>query len=165
MLLGVLVVAAALATWAFRRFGPPARQRRVRAAALAATPVADAATHRCAAAAAGAAGDLEGAVREGFRAVAAELEERGVLAPLPGRTARELAAEAAAADPGLGPDLDRAAAALGAVAYAGRPAGPAEVAAVAAADDAVRRVRLSGVASGAPGAAGAVWAGPRAGSR
>ncbi len=52
-----------------------------------------------------AAGDYAGAIVEGVRAIAAELDERGVLPPRPGRTADELAAEAGSELPGLAGDL------------------------------------------------------------
>lgn len=52
-----------------------------------------------------AAGDNAGAIVEGVRAIAAELDERGVLPPRAGRTADELAAEAGAELPGLAGDL------------------------------------------------------------
>ena len=52
-----------------------------------------------------AAGDYAGAIVEGVRAIAAELDERGVLPPRAGRTADELAAEAGAELPGLAGDL------------------------------------------------------------
>ncbi len=136
----VAVAAVGLGLW---RFGPPARRRRARARDVAAaTPVVDAAGHRAAAARAAQGEDWGLAVRERFRAVTRELEERGVLVAVPGRTALEIADDAAAARPGLGPLLRPAADALGAVAYSSRPAGPADLQAVAAADDAVRAVRF-----------------------
>jgi len=52
-----------------------------------------------------AAGDYAGAIVEGVRAIAAELSERDILPPRPGRTADELAAEAGTELPGLADDL------------------------------------------------------------
>jgi Domain of unknown function (DUF4129) len=50
--------------------------------------------HRLAAERSATAGDFSAAIIERVRAIAVELEQRGVLAPRPGRTADELAAEA-----------------------------------------------------------------------
>ena len=52
-----------------------------------------------------AAGDHAGAIVDGVRAIAAELDERGVLPPRPGRTADELASEAGHELPALAGDL------------------------------------------------------------
>ena len=137
------VAAVALGLW---RLGPPARRRRDRdRAVLAATPVLDAAGHRAAAVRAADAHDWAVAVRERFRAVTRELEERGVLDPVPGRTAREIAADATAAVPALGAVLHPAAEALGDVVYSTRAATRADLAAVLAADDAVVAVRFDAV--------------------
>ena len=147
------VAAVGVGLW---RFGPPARRRRARARDVAAAnPVVDAAGHRRAAARAAEAGDWAVAVRERFRAVTRELEERGVLVPVPGRTAVEIAEDAAAVRPGLGSVLRPAAEALGAVAYSSRPAGPGDLQVVAVADDAVRAVRFD-TAEAAPGVAAGV---------
>ena len=54
------------------------------------------ADHRAAAEAHAAEGRWAEAIRERLRAVARDLEERAILDPRPGRTAQELAAEAAA---------------------------------------------------------------------
>jgi len=160
---GAVVVLAAVAAVAFGlwRVGPPARRRRARDADIAAaTPVVDAAGHRAAAARAAAAGDWAGAVRERFRALTRELEQRGVLMPVPGRTAVEIADDAASERPGLRDVLPAAADALGGVVYSSRPAGPADLAAVAAADDAVQALRFGAdtVGAGSVGA-GSVGAG------
>jgi hypothetical protein len=52
-----------------------------------------------------AAGDYASAIVETVRAIAADLEERGVLRPRPGRTAGELAAEAGRELPSQADDL------------------------------------------------------------
>lgn len=142
----VVVLAVALVALGLWRLGPPARRRRDRDRAVrAATPVLDAAGHRAAAIRAAGAQDWAAAVRERFRAVTRELEERGVLDPVPGRTAREIAADATAAVPALGPVLHPAAQALGDVVYSTRPATAEDLAAVLAADDAVVAVRFDAV--------------------
>jgi hypothetical protein len=68
-----------------------------------------------------AAGEYAAAIVESMRAIAVELEERGVLLPRPGRTADELAAEAAGALPGQAAGLSAAARLFDDVRYGGRP--------------------------------------------
>jgi Domain of unknown function (DUF4129) len=65
---------------------------------------------------------LADAIREWLRAIARELEQRGVLGPLPGRTADELCREASAEFPPLSNDLRRATSTFDAVWYGGRTA-------------------------------------------
>jgi hypothetical protein len=67
-------------------------------------------------------GRLADAIREWVRAIARELEQRGVLGPLPGRTAAELCREASAEFPALADDLRRATSTFDAVWYGGRTA-------------------------------------------
>ncbi|SDK16927.1 protein of unknown function [Lentzea albidocapillata subsp. violacea] len=81
-----------------------------------------AAEHRAAAEKAAAAGDLAEAVRERFRAVVRELEQRGVLDARAGRTVDEVAFEAGQALPVLADDLRGAAVQFDDVWYGGRPA-------------------------------------------
>jgi hypothetical protein len=81
-----------------------------------------AAEHRAAAERAAAAGQLAEAVRERFRAVVRELEQRGVLDPRAGRTVDEVALEAGRALPVLADDLRGAAVQFDDVWYGGRPA-------------------------------------------
>jgi hypothetical protein len=81
-----------------------------------------AAEHRAAAEKAAAAGDLAEAVRERFRAVVRELEQRGVLDARAGRTVDEVAFEAGRALPVLADDLRGAAVQFDDVWYGGRPA-------------------------------------------
>lgn len=84
--------------------------------------VMSAAEHRAAAEKAAAAGDLAEAVRERFRAVVRELEQRGVLDARAGRTVDEVAFEAGRALPVLADDLRGAAVQFDDVWYGGRPA-------------------------------------------
>ncbi|MFJ8959416.1 DUF4129 domain-containing protein [Lentzea sp. NPDC102401] len=81
-----------------------------------------AAEHRAAAEKAAAAGDLAEAVRERFRAVVRELEQRGVLDARAGRTVDEVAFEAGQALPALAVDLRGAAVQFDDVWYGGRTA-------------------------------------------
>jgi Domain of unknown function (DUF4129) len=67
-------------------------------------------------------GDWAETIREYLRAIARELEQRGVLDPRPGRTAGELARDAGVQLPALADDLRAAAAVFDAVWYGGRTA-------------------------------------------
>ncbi|WP_284293825.1 DUF4129 domain-containing protein [Luteimicrobium album] len=120
--------------------GPVRRTRRVHAP----RPVFDdaarsAAELRTLADDAAAAGDWDVAVVERFRALVRSLEERVVLAEVPGRTADEAAREASAAF-GAGPAARLAASArtFDDVRYGGRHAGPGDDAALRALDDELR---------------------------
>ncbi len=61
------------------------------------------------------------AIRHRLRAVARGLEENGILEPVPGRTANELAADAAERLPALAAELSRSATAFNDVTYGERP--------------------------------------------
>lgn len=80
-----------------------------------------AAQHRRAAEDAAAAGDWAGAIRHRVRAVARQLEETGILAVMPGRTATELARDAAAELPHLADELRVTATAFNDVTYGEQP--------------------------------------------
>ena len=83
----------------------PARTGRAAAGSVLGGAPSTARDYRRAAERLAAAGDYAGAIVECVRAIAAELDERGVLSPRPGRTADELAAEAGGELPGLAGDL------------------------------------------------------------
>lgn len=108
-----------------------------------------ASAHREDAAAALAAADLHGAVVARFRALARELEQRGVLDVQTGRTADELAARAADALPDCADALRAAARIFDDVYYGGKPATTDAYGVVAETDDAVRtgRPALAGAGS------------------
>lgn len=72
------------------------------------------------------AGEWAEAIRERLRAIARELEQRGVLDPRPGRTAAELSREAGAQLPALADDLRNAASIFDRVWYGGRTATAAD---------------------------------------
>ncbi|HET9874487.1 MAG TPA: DUF4129 domain-containing protein [Mycobacterium sp.] len=97
-----------------------------------------AAKHRSAAEHYAACGDWAAAIRHRLRAVARELEQTGVLNPSPGRTANELAREAAVTLPGLADELSRAAEAFNDVSYGELPATAAGYRIVAELDDHLR---------------------------
>jgi uncharacterized protein DUF4129 len=113
--LAVLVVSVVLA-----RIGPVARSARRREGLVAGGRALTARDHREAAGRLADAGDYGAAICECVRAIAAELDERGVLPPRAGRTADEFAAEAARAMPALADGLHGAAVAFDEVRYGQR---------------------------------------------
>jgi hypothetical protein len=163
---GVLALAAlALAAW---WVGPARRTaRRAPAGVLGERPL-SAAEHRRNAERLAAAGDLAAAVIERMRAIAVDLEQRGIVPPRPGRTATELAAEAATAlPPGALPGapgrLDAAARLFDDIRYGGRPGTRAGYEQVRDLDEAIRSARVASVTAGpAPEPAGAGQRGPGA---
>lgn len=90
------------------------------------------------------------AVRHRLRAVARFLEESGVLHPVPGRTATELARDAAAALPRLDDELRRAANTFNDVTYGDRPGTESDYRLVAALDE---HLRTAGPAAAEPAGA------------
>ncbi len=66
-------------------------------------------------------GDWTAAIRHRVRAIARQLEEDGVLDPVPGRTATELAKDAGAAVPDLSGELSQVAITFNDVTYGDRP--------------------------------------------
>ena len=76
-----------------------------------------AAEHRAMAEQCAARGDWAAAIRHRLRAVARQLEQTGVLNPVPGRTANELARDAGQTIPRLGPELSSAATVFNDVTY------------------------------------------------
>jgi Domain of unknown function (DUF4129) len=114
--LAVLLVAVVLS-----RTGPVARARRRRGEPGAAALARTARDHREAATRLAEAGDYAAAICERVRAIAAELDERGVLAPRIGRTADEFAAEAGRALPPHAAGLLGAARLFDEVRYGRRP--------------------------------------------
>jgi hypothetical protein len=80
-----------------------------------------AAEHRATAERYAAQGDWAAAIRHRLRAIARQLEQDGVLAPVPGRTANELARDAGTSLPGLAAELRSAAASFNDVTYGERP--------------------------------------------
>jgi hypothetical protein len=97
-----------------------------------------AAQHRAIAERFAAEADWTAAIRHRLRAVARSLEESGALAPSPGRTANELADDAAERIPQLAAELSRSAAAFNDVTYGERPGTPASYQLIADLDDHLR---------------------------
>lgn len=126
-----------------------------KAAEVFGTEIRTAAEHHADADALLAAGDLDGAVTERFRALVRGLEERGLLDPRPGRTANEAAQEGGRLLAACAPQLRAAARVFDEVRYGGRTATRPGHDTVADADKAARAARPG---SAAPVAAG--WVAP-----
>lgn len=101
-----------------------------------------AAEHDAVADAALAAGDVETAVLERFRAMVRGCEERGLLVPRPGRTADEAAGELAGQFPDAADAVRAAATAFGEVRYGGRTASSEQHETIAAAARTTRTARV-----------------------
>jgi uncharacterized protein DUF4129 len=113
-----------------------------------------AAEHRATAEQCAAAGDWAAAIRHRLRAIARQLEETSVLDPVPGRTATELARDAAKQFPHLAGELFTAATAFNDVTYGERPGTESAYRMIADLDDHLRfHTRAGTAASSAPTAA------------
>jgi len=143
--LAVVVVAVVLA-WT----GPVARSRRRPSELAAGGPGRSARDHRDAAGRFAEAGDYGAAICETVRAIAAELDERGVLPPRAGRTADEFAAEAGQALPGQAAGLRAAALLFDEVRYGQRPGSQAGYLRVRELDGAVSAAAGHAVRATAP---------------
>lgn len=108
---------------------------------LGATPVRSADEYRRTAETAATEGRYADAIRERLRAVARDLETRGVLAPQPGRTADELARQGGAAIPTAAEALRAASRVFDDVWYGQHPADATAYATVRQADETVRAAR------------------------
>jgi hypothetical protein len=97
-----------------------------------------AAEHRATAEQYAAVGNWAAAIRHRLRAVARQLEETGVLNPVPGRTATELARDAERVVPHLCAELARAAEAFNDVTYGQRPGTESAYRMIANLDDHLR---------------------------
>jgi hypothetical protein len=84
------------------------------------------------------------AIRHRLRAVARDLEENGTLHPAPGRTASELATDAAGRLPALAAELSRAATAFNDVTYGERPGTQAAYQLIVDLDDHLHRRSAAG---------------------
>lgn len=144
VVVGAVVVLLGVLLTGLHRLGAPRRSTGAPRDTALGGPALTAAHLRARSAAAAAAGNWNAAVLAGFRAVAAELVERGVLAAVPGLTAAELVEAVLPALPDTAGPLRSAAAVFGAVSYGNLRAGPDDAATVSAADLAVRRALTSG---------------------
>jgi hypothetical protein len=121
--LALLALIVAVVAIILLRYGPPARRRRrSHAETVFGATRRSAREYRAAADAAAEDGRWAEAVVERFRAVIADLEERGFMDVRPGMTADEAARDAGRALPGLAGELPPAAALFDAVYYGGHDA-------------------------------------------
>jgi hypothetical protein len=117
-----------------------------------------AAEHRATAEQHAAIGNWSAAIRHRLRAVARQLEENGVLDPVPGRTATELARDAGRAVPNLAAELLMAADAFNDVTYGERPGTEPAYRMIADLDERLRRHTSSPAAAISAPAASEGWA-------
>jgi hypothetical protein len=156
MLIVLICVAVLVIAGVLIYIGPARRSRRQRATAVLTGRPLSAADHRREADRLAEAGEYAGAIIERFRAIAVELESRDVLQPRPGRTASELAAEAADPVPDSAADLRAAALLFDDVRYGDRPgtlAGYQQVRALDATLHAARTPAVSAAGGSGPGPA------------
>jgi Domain of unknown function (DUF4129) len=155
VLLTLLAVAVVVAVRIARR---TMRTRRGDGYALFGEHELSAAQHRTTAEQHAAAGNWSAAIRHRLRAVARQLEENGVLDPVPGRTATELARDAGRAVPNLAAELARAAEAFNDVTYGERPGTESAYRMVAELDEHLRRHTTAPTATSSAPAAPQGWA-------
>lgn len=132
----------------------PARTRRPAAESRLGGAPMTARDYRRAAERRAASGDYAGAIVEGVRAIAAELDERGVLPPNPGRTADELAFEAGRELPELAADLQAATRLFDDIRYGDRAGSLAGYQLVSRVDKEIRAARAAVGPGPAPATAG-----------
>ena len=132
----------------------PARTRRPAAESVLGGAPMTARDYRRAAERQAASGDYAGAIVDGVRAIAAELDERGVLPPRPGRTADELAFEAGGELPGLADDLGAVTRLFDDIRYGDRAGSLAGYQLVGRVDKEVRAARAAAGPGPAPVTAG-----------
>ncbi len=117
-----------------------------------------AAEHRATAERYAAMGDWAAAIRHRLRAVARQLEETGVLNPVPGRTANELARDAGESLPRLASELSGAATAFNDVTYGELPGTQSAYQLIADLDEHLRSRSTPGTATTGPAVATDSWA-------
>jgi hypothetical protein len=122
----IIVILTAVVVLIVVRVGGLRRTERAADQAIFGSGETTAADHRRAAAQFASDGLWAQAIRERLRAIARELEHRGVLDPRPGRTAAELSREAAVQLPALADDLHTATSVFDEVWYGGRTATAAD---------------------------------------
>ncbi|MEQ4715371.1 DUF4129 domain-containing protein [Nonomuraea sp. B19D2] len=167
IILGVIV----LISWELRK---TVRRNALVAGGLFGERAMTAAEHRAASVGLAAEGRWTEAIQERLRAIARDLEERALVDGMPGRTADELAAEAAVSLPGFATELAAAARAFDDVTYGGVPGTREVYEVMSSLDDRLRQARPvplatpvpAGVSTGTPIGAGAAGApgGPVAGA-
>lgn len=120
-----------------------------------------AAEHRATAEQYAAAGNWSAAIRHRLRAVARQLEENGVLDPVPGRTATELAKDAGVAVPDVAGELLQAANAFNDVTYGQQPGTESAYRMISALDDHLRSRGSAAAVAAAPPVGADTWASVR----
>ncbi|MEO3758489.1 DUF4129 domain-containing protein [Mycobacterium sp. B14F4] len=155
VLLILLVIALIVAVRVARR---TLRTNRGRDAALFGAHDRSAAEHRAAAERSAASGEWAAAIRHRLRAVARQLEESGVLDPVPGRTATELARDAGRVLPELQSELSSAAIAFNDVTYGERPGTEAAYRMIAELDEHLGSRPRTAAVTAAPGGSTDGWA-------
>ncbi|MEU6790488.1 DUF4129 domain-containing protein [Nonomuraea wenchangensis] len=138
VILALVVAVAALVSWQLRRMS---RRRALVTGGLYGERARTADEHRRAAERLAGEGRWSEAIQERLRAIARDLEERALVDGMPGRTADELAAEAAAALPDLAGELAAAARSFDDVTYGGVPGTSDAYAAMAGLDERLRQAR------------------------
>jgi hypothetical protein len=149
-LIVLIVVAVLVIAGVLYRIGPMRRNRRERAGAVLAGTQLTADDYRRTAERLAGGGDYAGAIIDRTRAIAVELETRGVLLPRPGRTASELAAEAASSLPDHAAGLREAARLFDDVRYGDRAGTPAGYQQVRHLDESIRSGRTPAVSAAGP---------------
>ncbi|MEV1172640.1 DUF4129 domain-containing protein [Nonomuraea sp. NPDC049784] len=134
IILGVIV----LISWQLRK---TARKNALAMGGLFGERAMTAAEHRAASAGLAAEGRWTEAIQERLRAIARDLEERALVDGMPGRTADELAAEAAVSLPGFATRLAAAARSFDDVTYGGVPGTREAYEVMSALDDQLRQAR------------------------
>lgn len=147
-------LAALAAAVVLNRVGPLARAHRAADPQLAGSQALSAADHRRRAGRLAAAGDYAAAILECVRAIARELEERGVLSPRLGWTAAEIAAEAAQALPADASALRQGARLFDDICYGERPGTAAGYALVQDLDQRIIAASRTAAARSGPAAPG-----------
>ena len=144
VLLGLLVTAAVIvaARIAARTMGDRGGARRYGG------PVIAAAEHRTRAERSAAQGDWASAIRQRVLAIGRQLEEDGVLTPVAGRTAVELATEAGESLPEFAGELSSAATVFNDVTYGGQPGAQTDYRLVSDLDDRLRILTRQPAGSG-----------------
>jgi Domain of unknown function (DUF4129) len=117
-----------------------------------------AAEHRATAERYAADGDWAVAIRHRLRAIARQLEESGVLNPVPGRTANELARDAGQLLPDLASELRSAAASFNDVTYGELPGSESAYRMIAGLDERVRTHPAGTTSAAAPDTESDAWA-------
>ncbi|MBB5165102.1 DUF4129 domain-containing protein [Mycobacterium sp. AZCC_0083] len=154
----ILLLVAVAAVVAVRIAMRTIRTNRGRDSALFGTNELTSAEHRATAEQLAAQGNWSAAIRHRLRAVARHLEETGVLNPVPGRTATELARDAGAATPGLTDELRRAAETFNDVTYGERPGTESGYRLIADLDDHLRFSTPAAADATAASGSSDVWA-------